>query len=291
MNLQTEIDEVRVRVGEPHRTDESDSFILDREIINWIHQAELQLIQDLPLDALLDVQAEASITTVTLTDSYDLPADFVRLIDVRLDTGQGLFRARKVEPNEIAMVDLSPAWTVTGNTPVFALVGNQILVRPIPVTPAVGANKLKIRYLQEPTRRFKAYRGYTTAAGLITTLVDSSAPGPDDWWKDAEVRLMSNELEGEERTVTAFADSTGTFTSLAWSKIPGNGVLYHAGQVSDLPGEFWETWVAYAAYRALSKDRETDLAKIQLDEYHQFLQLINARFLRVHKSETAREDT
>lgn len=289
MNLQTEITEVRARLGEPFRVQDENSFILDREITNWIQQGELRVLQDFPIDALLSLQTEQQIDTVDGQEEYSLASDFVRLIDVRVNYGQGWFKARLVESGDLSIADVSPGFGFSHTLPLVAFSQGKLALRPVPDTVTAGMGRLKVRYLKEPTRRYKHHTGFSTGGGSTTTLVDSACPGPNSYWNGTTLRFLTNDYTGTEVTVTGFTSATGTIAFAALTSAPGTGVQYDMGTESDLPGEFWEAWVAYAAFRALSKDRETDLAAMQMQDYKEIVAHVRERFETAHKSEPMKE--
>lgn len=293
MNLEVEIRQVRERLGEPARDDQADNYITDREIVDWIHAAEHQIIQDVADDALTDLHGETSETTVNGTESYALAtnaSDFLRLLDVRLDTGMGLVECDLINPKQRRQLYESPTWRPTAAHPFAWLYGASIYVAPIPGSEA-GAGKLKIRYVKQPNRRFKHDTGLTDAAGITTTLVDAGLrTEPDDYWNSGSVRLKTGILAGEERTVSDFDNGTNTITvSSAFSGTPGTGIYYEIGEVSDVGEEFNPLIISWATYLAYLKDREVDLAQDQKQRYDMGVQKINARYGAYHRQEPVRE--
>lgn len=290
MNLASEITAVRNRVGEPSRVDEANSFMLDSEIRAWLFEGELNVCKDLPDDALYPLHTSAAINLAAGSESYDLPADFVRLIEVRVKIdGASFYSADLVSPKMFRQATNSPMWRSNSRNPRAMLFNNKIFISPPGESSVTGG--VEIRYVKEPTRRYKHYKGTTTGSGSTTTVVDSLAPGVDNYWVGSELVLLDGGIRGESGVVTAFTDSSGTFTFAAstFTVAPGSSVDFEVGQISSLPSEFFPLWVAWASWLALSKDRETDLAMAQKTEYETAVAKIMSRYEGLHRSEPARE--
>ncbi len=310
MNLQTEISEVRSRLVAPARASSDDQFITDEEIIRWIYQAELRLVKLLPEDMLLNLQTEVNVDLVSggpppTTVDQDLNpvtlsdlsvTDFVRFLEAKLEVGQGIKTCRHISPEELRTIEQTGTRRPTRNYPYIAIFDNQFYVRPQPEAGWFTTNpdgKFYLRYVKRPTRRFKHYKGLTTGAGGTTTVVDSAAPGPDDWWNGTQLRISDEDaaIRGQEGTVTDFADASGTFTFAGGTFFAASGtnIEFEVGEVSDLPEECHELIVAYATYRGFMKDGESELAQQQLVEYTELLEASGARVLGRHKTEPMEE--
>lgn len=290
MNLQTEITAVRHRIGEPFRSDEQNGFILDKEIRQWIHEAELQVVKDLPDDALYTLHKPSVVELTGADNDYDLPTDFVRWIELRIKyDGTNFYSADLVSPKQFRQAVDSPMWRANIRKPKAMIFNNKFYIAPTPETTV--ASGIELRYVKEPTRRYKHYKGLSTAAGSTTTVVDSETPGVNDYWNATELVLLDGTVRGQSGIVTGFTDASGTFTFAAstFTAAPGVGVDFEVGQISDLPGEFFPLWVAWASWLALSKDREVDLAREQKLEYTETVGRIRERYEGLHRAEPTRE--
>lgn len=288
MNLQTEIREIRTRLSAPVRSNDTDNYITDIEIVDWIWAAELQIMQDAVEDALLDLQATQTETTVNGTSAYALDTSFQRVLQVQLNTGAGLIPCRIINPKQVRLLSQSPSWRPSPMTPYAWIFGGNINVSPTPGSEA-GAGKLIVQYTARPTKRGKHIASYTTAAGSATALVDTALTQADDYWNNCTVRLTSGAMKNLERTVTDFTASTDTLTVATFGTAPGQSITYEMGEVSDLGDEFSPLIVAWATYLGYVKDADLELANMQRDEYLRGIQTLNARYQSYHRQEPSME--
>lgn len=290
MNLQSEITELRARLGEPVRTDPSDGFFTDEELTEWIHQGELMTAKLLVEDALTDIGSESTVAVETTGAGTAVPTDFMRLLEVAVDSGWGFRRARLVSMEEFERYIHSPNFKGTKQFPIATLFQGKIY--PHPFSGNSGSD-LRIRYTKEPTRRHRRYKGQTDGPGTSTTLVDSSAPSTvgNDYFVAGEIRVTSGDFVGQDKVLSGYTAASGTFTvTVAYNAAPGSGIQFEAGQTSDLPNECWPIWINYAAFLALSKDRETQDANLWLSEFHKGIDGINRRYVNLHAAEPRREE-
>lgn len=288
MNLQTEIREIRTRLSAPVRSNDTDNYITDLEIVDWIWAAELQIAQDVSDDALLDLEATDSVTTVNGTSAYSLASDFQRLLSVQLDVGAGLQYARIINPKQARLIAQSPSWRSSAMNPYAWVYAGQLNVSPTPGSEA-AVGKLKVNYVGRPTQRAKHIYSYTTGAGTAITMVDSALVQADDFWNNCKVRLTTGALKNQERLVTDFTASSDTLTVATFGTDPGQSIYYEMGEVSDLGDEFSPLIVAWATYLGFIKDADMELAAAQLNEYRTAVQAINARYGAFHRQEPSQE--
>ena len=70
------------------------------------------------------------------------------------------------------------------------------------------------------------YESTLTGATNATTLLDSSKTQGDGWWTGANLALTSGSQAGQERSVTAWAQSGGTYTTEAFPGTPSASDAY-----------------------------------------------------------------
>ena len=284
MNLQTEIGLVRQEVAEPGRDDQSDNFVADFDIVDRIHQAELQVAKDLHYQALSSLQKAGSITTTTTTDSYALASDYLRLLGARYNTvAADTARMREVkfvDPATFHLVKTSPNYRRCNyDKPYGTIIDNRVWFWPY--SDAGGVSGAFLRYIKRPTRRTKFFKFRSTVTS--TTSVESGNVGSKanematNAWLTANMRAITGGLWGEEHAVTSSSPTNGVFGFTAtdvWSATPVVGTEFEVGQVSDLPEDLYPLWVKFAAYLVLCTDR-ADEAQSKLAEYKAAVAMAN----------------
>lgn len=285
-NLRVQLNMLRTMIGEPFdyatedTTAPAEGYYTTQELVDLIYQSEMQLIQDLGVDAFPGLLANVSRTTVDGTNTYDLPgrnqavADeppILRLLSIEADVGAGYLVPVKlvrrdrfsevVQDGEVALSVYSPL--AAYNT------RSQLIIAPTPSDEA-GAGKLVFRYVKVPPRRYRHWHGLVDASSTASKIRDASATHPTGFWTTdtrCTVRITSGILNGQERTLKAWDATNDEFeVDFAFSGVPETGAHYLVGEVSDLGDEFNGAVLAYAAFLALSKDRDP-IAQVHHQEY------------------------
>lgn len=286
MNLQSEITLVREKVGEPFRTDETNSYILDVEIIGWLNEGELQVMRDVVDDALYTQQKEA--TGALTTGSATLPTDFLRAlsVQVQLITSGPYVDADLVSIKQVHNAAYSPNWRPAPSRPYCYIF--QGTLYSLPDT----AVNYKLRYVYEPTFRYKYFRGDKTDATSTTVIASTNmATLATSYWVGCELKLTSSPIKGESSTVTASTNATppSITVSPAFSLTVPVATTFEVGQVSTLPGELYSLWTTWAAHLAFTKDRQVDMADREKAKYDQMVEKINGRYVHLLRQEPNRE--
>ena len=285
MNLGEEMALVRERLSEPHRTDETNAFVRDLEIVRWIAQGELQCLRDLVDDALYTVQKEA---TVSLTAGVGpLPADFMRLVtvQVQLKAGGIFVEADLVSPKQNRNLTQSPQWRPSAMRPFCYIFQNKLYVFP------VTANAVNLRYVYRPDRRYKLYTGvHNGASSLVTFSSTAMEQLTADFWLNSEMTINNGVRQGESRTCTG---STGAappiLTVNSFSAQVIQGTNFTIGEVSKLPAELYPLWIAWAAALGFQKDREAQNAENEKEIYATAVKTINERYQGLNRAEPVKE--
>lgn len=276
MNLQTEIGLVRQEIAEPGRADQSDNFITDYEIVDWINQAEIQVAKDLHYQALPSLQTAGAITTTPATDSYSLASNYMRLIGARYNTvGNDTARLREVrfvDPTTFHSVKTSPNFRRCNyDKPYGTIIDNKVWFWPYSDSGGIGGGYL--RYIKRPSKRTKFFKFACTNA--TTTSIESGNVGSrvnemaTNAWVGANMRAVSRGMWGEEHAVTSSSPTNGVFGFTAadiWSVNAVLGTEFEVGETSDCPQDLYPMWVKFAAFLALCKDRAQE-AQAKLVEY------------------------
>lgn len=304
-NLRVQIDTIRARLAEPFEAADAavatEGYFRQIEIVDYIHQSEIKVAQDLPNDALTGLLTVLEIMTVDGTDIYRRPGTdisefddtpILRLVSLDLDTGAGLFPCQIVGRQNLWMSDNTPTHRATAMRPraAFDDDGN-IIVRPVPGAEA-GAAMLIYRYIRIPRRRYKHYRGTVTTGTSATMFEDTAAPYPSDYWNTdgvSTVRFMDGTLEGEERTILDWTGPSDLYElAHTLSIAPTVGDAYVAGETSDLGAEFNPMVIAYSVYQGMQKQFEEGQANIALGEYNQLLQMMTQKYTDLRQMTEAR---
>lgn len=128
--------------------DESGAQLVDSDIIRWINQAQMEIVNKTPI-----IQATATQTTVPGTQKYPIPADLIQLESVSFgnnylqQTDFDTIRAQS-NANGTYQADCPQYWYVWAN---------QIYLWPVPST----AKTLEVNYSKAPT-------AVTTGSDLIS---------------------------------------------------------------------------------------------------------------------------
>jgi hypothetical protein len=293
VNQQSEITEVRNRIGEPYREDPTDNFLLDEEISSWIYQGELQVARDLHFEALFSLQTEATGTTVTAQANYTIAGlitalDYFRILGVTYSP-EGITGKRRicnmVQPREFQLAQSSPSFNRIGNyeAPTATIINNSIWVLPAPITGA--ATCIGVRYLKRPAKRFKRYRGSVTSISGSGIIYDTKAAAKgllNDHFNNCELVFTSGSEIGEWNTVADYVTATGEFTLTVGSG--GNTVATHTvgaefevGTVSDLSVDLWPLYLQWVMYLAKLKDNHAE-AEAYKATYFEMVKTANAHW-------------
>lgn len=283
MNLRAELTRVREKIAEPSRQDETNAFVTDIEIINWIYEGEMKVMRGLVDDALWTSQKES---TLTLTGgSAPLPADFMRHISLQVQakTSSQFIDSDLIGPKQLRNTQVSPPWRPTSVRPYCYIFAGKIYVLP------ASSNAVKLRYVYRPNKRYKTFRDITTtpASTTVLTMTNFSTLFPSlatNYFVGCELELVSGSTKGETNTCTASSATTVTVTT-PWSISVPAGTIVEGGEMSVLPVELYPLYTTWAAYLAFMKDRETDLAQLELASYTQMLQEVNERYKSLHRAE------
>ena len=283
INLQTQVRQVRERIGEP-----SLGYYNNEELTDYIRRGEIHVSQDIVDDALIELHSENSITTVDGTQSYDLGSNFLRIVDVRYDNGNGLKNCTIIDPREARMMNDQYVLEATPNNPFCWIFGGNVYVLPIPAAADEGANKLKVQYIKLPDERYKRHAG-SCASPLTVSFVDTTVPkSADDFWNATSIRFTSGLFSGRDVTVTDFDDGDDKFTFAALEAAMLSTDTYDVGEVSTFPLELNPLVIAWAAYEAYLKDAEDVQVQGTLAEYNAMVEKINSRYAGHLKQERAR---
>ncbi len=290
MNLETDIRDLRTRIAQPVRANPDDGFLTDLEAVGMLNFAALRVAQDIVDDALPDLHQKNDQTTISGQENYSVPSDLLRILSVEIDYGQGFNPAQLVSPKELILDRWDPVWRAENTRPNYAVLSNEIFIRPIPDSVTAGATRLRIRYIQTPARRFKHLQGKTDGDGTTTVLAISTDASPSNWWVGTtpvpiNARIQSGVLAGEERTVSASSKDTNITVSVVYSAIPGTGIIFDVGEESPLSKAFQDLMMGYAAYLGWSKDENESGANREFTLYTSAVKGINARYNRLHAQE------
>lgn len=281
MNLETQIRQVRSRLATPRRALVSEDYITDTEILEWIRQAELQVIKDVAEREKFITQATvAAVAAQELYSRTDtgFPVDVVDIVRV---TYAGV-ECNRHPAHEIAALELNTFRRPRKgfNQYFYEIAGtfgtSKIGIRPVPD----DTSPIVIWYVQAPYRRFKHLRGITTAVGAATEIIDSgNLKQPNNYWVNAEVRLFDGLIQGEERIVSASdLGTTKLTTTTAWPVAVAQNVTYELGEVSELPAELEPLVTAWATYLGQCKGRDAGDASLTRTEYDAQIAKHNARY-------------
>lgn len=291
MNLETQIRQVRARLSDPRRTDPEDSYVTDLELVDFIHQAEWQVVRDL-------AERESFVQTATFNavnaqEQYDeaaagFPIDVLDIVRVTY----GGVECRRHPVHELGALDFGSNYRPRkGLSQFFYLIGGslgklKLGIRPIPD----DTSQVAVWYVRRPYRRFKHLLGQVTLAGTNLEIIDStSLLHVDSYWNGSEVRLKDQIYAGNERIVSAFAAATDKITvSVAWPTIITVGTRYEVGEVSQMPADLEPLVIGWASYLGFVKNMAADLGGIARSEYDQMLSRHNQRY-GMSRTEPGRE--
>lgn len=274
MNLETQIRQIRGRLADPRRTDETDPFIRDTEIIDWIHHGEVQVLRDVPeRELFIEI---ATFAAVIGQERYDkatanFPQDVVDPVFVRY-AGVECVRHAVHELGSLQYGDaLRPRKGL--NQYFYLLAGGlgtaTLGIRPVPD----DTSQIELWYVRRPYKRFKHAYVQLSAAGTPTTLISSSLTHVNDYWNGCEVRVAEGSIyQGEERVVSDFDATTDTLTvATAMPEAIGTGPFIELGEVSELPPDLEplvNAWAVYLGFLKMMAPMSAQLARTEYRELH-----------------------
>lgn len=291
MNLETQIRQVRARLSDPRRTDPEDSYVTDLELVDFLHQAEWQVVRDL-------AERESFVQTATFAavngqEQYDeaavgFPIDVMDIVRVTY----GGVECRRHPVHELGALDFGSNYRARkGLSQFFYLIGGslgklKLGIRPIPD----DTSQIAIWYVRRPYRRFRHVRGIVTLLGTNVEIIDSTnLLHVDSYWNTCEVRIMDGLYVGNERVVSAFAAATDKITvSSAFPTPIPVGSRYEVGEVSQMPADLEPLVIGWAAYLGFVKNMAADLGGIARSEYDQMMSRHNQRY-GMSRTEPGRE--
>lgn len=286
-NLQSDITEVRARLGEPYRTDEADSFFLDSEIIDWIYYGELQVWNDLPAAVLINgtslgVWADLSAGSArlgwtdlaTLTTSYKL----VRVAATNVGQGETGLPGLKVPMSTFYQVvtGKNTNWGRYDTSSVTPTQGRFLWAEDedgVIYTTAAESDECRALIVQQPTRRFKHLRDTAHSSGnsathVLMSTTNSAIFTAADFFKNCGIKIVSGSMSGAQSTVsgqTAAANNDMTIATITTG--PGQSFLYEVGEVSQFNDNLREPAILHACYLAALKDESPERAQGFLAKY------------------------
>jgi hypothetical protein len=286
-NLQSDITEVRARLGEPYRTDEADSFFLDSEIIDWIYYGEVKVWNDLPTPVLVNGTTGLGLASAWncsagsglgnyVDDGFDEPATLsgisYRIVQVRMAVSSSL----TVPGREVGLdVIQSIARGKNRNYPRPCLAGGDLSIPYFLWHQATGGNIyssagrvgdfIDVEVLKQPTRRTRHYRGTSNAAGNSNTNIRMDAAGlalafPTGFFTSSDyLKITSGIMSGVQPKLTGYTlGATADFSFASIGPSPGNSVLYEVGETSAFNDNLREPTILHACYLAALKDESPE---------------------------------
>lgn len=285
-NLQSDITEVRARLGEPYRADEADSFFLDSEIIDWLYAGELKVWNDLPAQVIAD-RSNLSVVDDFLCASSDLPSyvsdgfepSTVALLDykvagvyLRVSSGNTVAGVR-VSEQQIQMIAGGSRSTNFLRRDCVSVSGtNQLLGRffyhelpngSILSTAGNASDQIQVRCVKAPTRRYKHLRDTSQATSNATTITMSTAASAifttANFFQNCGIKIVSGNMSGVQSTVTSQTAATpNVITMSTIGFLPGNVFLYEMGEPGVYNDSLREPSILHACYLAALKDESPE---------------------------------
>jgi len=290
-NLMSQIKAVETRTAEA-LIDGSPIYLSRTETMEAIYEAELHIAMNLPDDALYRLHNQVYRTTVNGQDEYALPRGGVtapeldeypmmRVLSVELDTGSGLTFCKLHNMTRFRELDSKGSDRASAQNPYATIYHQNLIVRPIPGTEAAD-DKLRIRYVAVPRRRYKAYEGTTTSASSASSVNDNGSGFGSGWFNNpSEVRTYLRWVDGanagKDHVVTAFSGTVFTVDPALTGSV-ATGAKFDVGSVSDIGEEFSEMIVCYASAIILAAHKENGLAQMYFELFFRSAQAVASRY-------------